>query len=75
MKVIILDTDGNLKEQLATFLELSDTPSSYAGAGGKFVAVKSTADGLEFVDAPSGGGGGDGVGGSLYLYENLKGVL
>lgn len=58
MKVIILDTDGNLKEQLATFLELSDTPSSYAGAGGKFVAVKSTADGLEFVDAPSGGGGG-----------------
>lgn len=33
----------------STFLQLIDTPSSYAGAGGKTVKVKSVADGLEFV--------------------------
>jgi YD repeat-containing protein len=60
MKVIILDeTSGDLKEILASFASLSDTPSSYTGAGGKVVAVKATEDGLEFIDAPSGGGGGD----------------
>jgi len=33
-----------------TFLGLADTPNTYAGDGGKVVAVKGTADGLEFVD-------------------------
>jgi hypothetical protein len=33
-----------------TFLELNDTPDSYLGQRGKFVAVKSTEDGLEFVE-------------------------
>jgi len=33
-----------------TFLELNDTPNSYLGQGNKFVAVKSTEDGLEFVE-------------------------
>jgi len=33
-----------------TFLELNDTPNSYLGQRGKFVAVKPTEDGLEFVD-------------------------
>lgn len=32
-----------------TFLELTDTPASYTGHGGKFVKVKATVDGLEFV--------------------------
>jgi hypothetical protein len=31
------------------FLELGDTPDSYFGQGGKMVAVKSIATGLEFV--------------------------
>ena len=38
-----------------TFLALTDTPSSYSGAGSRFVAVKATEDGLEFVAAPGGG--------------------
>lgn len=37
------------------FTDLGDVPSSYSGAGGQFVKVKSGEDGLEFV---SGGGGG-----------------
>lgn len=32
-----------------TFLQLADTPDSYAGAGGKIVSVKLTADGVEFT--------------------------
>lgn len=44
-------------EKAKDFLGLDDSPSSYAGQGGKFVAVKNTVDGVEFVDAPSGGGG------------------
>lgn len=40
-----------------TFLELSDTPSAYTDNAGKLVAVNSTEDGLEYIDAPSGGGG------------------
>jgi hypothetical protein len=39
------------------FTDLTDVPASYAGAGGKLVAVNAGADALEFVDAPSGGGG------------------
>ncbi len=39
------------------FTDLSDAPSSYSGQGGKVVAVNSGATALEFVDAPSGGGG------------------
>lgn len=36
-----------------TFLELDDTPSTYSGAAGDYVAVKATQDGLEFVPAPT----------------------
>ena len=36
--------------------ELSDTPSSFTGAGGKLVKVKLTEDGLEFIVQGSGGG-------------------
>jgi len=72
MKAIIIDEDGSFKEAGLTFIRLTDTPNSYAGAGGKIVAVKSSVDGLEFIDAPS---GGDGVGGAIYLYYSLKGGL
>ena len=41
----------------SAFTDLTDTPAAYTGAGGKVVAVKSDASGLEFV-TPSGGGGG-----------------
>lgn len=37
-----------------TFLDLTDSPSAYTGQSGKFVAVASGEDGVEFVDAPSG---------------------
>lgn len=40
----------------ATFLELTDSPSSFTGQAGKFVRVNAEADALEFTDAPSGGG-------------------
>lgn len=39
-----------------TFLELTDTPSSYTSSGGYLVRVKSTEDGLEFVAGGSGSG-------------------
>ena len=39
------------------FTALSDTPSAL-GTAGQFVAVNSAASALEFVDAPTGGGGG-----------------
>ncbi len=38
-----------------SFLELTDTPSSYSGQGGKVVSVKSDASGLEFTEGGSGG--------------------
>jgi hypothetical protein len=37
-----------------TFINLPDTPISYAGFAGKFLAVSATEDALEFVDAASG---------------------
>jgi hypothetical protein len=43
---------------VSEFSDLSDVPGSYASAGGKLVAVTMAEDGLEFIDAPTGGGGG-----------------
>lgn len=40
------------------FTALSDVPSAYTGQGGKVLAVKADVSGVEFIDAPSGGGGG-----------------
>ncbi|MEX5689766.1 hypothetical protein, partial [Pseudomonas silesiensis] len=34
------------------FLDLTDTPSTYAGQAGNAVAVNNTEDGLEFVSFP-----------------------
>jgi hypothetical protein len=42
---------------VVSFLDLSDTPSSYTDMAGKVVAVNAEEDGLEFIDPPSGGGG------------------
>ena len=39
------------------FTDLDDTPANYTNQGGKYVAVNSGANALEFVDAPTGGGG------------------
>ena len=43
---------------VTAFTGLSDTPSSLTGQGGKYAAVNAGATALEFVDAPTGGGGG-----------------
>lgn len=48
----------------ASFTTLDDTPSTYAGEGGKVVAVKGDESGLEFI---TGGGGGGGLGGILEI--------
>lgn len=47
-----IDTRGYLRISGTTFkfVDLGDTPTSYEGMAGKFVAVKMTEDGLEFVD-------------------------
>jgi hypothetical protein len=37
------------------FLELTDTPKTYAGHAGKMVVVNADETGLEFIDVPSGG--------------------
>ena len=42
----------------STFAGLTDTPSALTGQGGRFVAVNSSGTALEFVTAPTGGGGG-----------------
>jgi hypothetical protein len=52
---------NGLAQGVTNWLGLSDTPSSYAGMAGKFVKVKSTEDGLEFTDAPTGGTGASGT--------------
>ena len=37
-----------------SFVNLTDTPSSYSGQAGKWLKVNSTPDGLEFTDEPTG---------------------
>jgi hypothetical protein len=38
-----------------SFLDLTDTPATYSEQGGKLLAVKSDASGVEFVEASSSG--------------------
>lgn len=40
---------------VTTFIALSDTPSAFTGAAGRFVKVNSGANALEFVDGIDGG--------------------
>ena len=44
-----------------TFLELTDTPSSFSGEGGKHAVVNSDEDAIEFIDVASLGGTEDDV--------------
>jgi hypothetical protein len=46
---------------VSAFSDLSDVPGSYASAGGKLVAVNMAEDALEFIDAPTGGGGAESI--------------
>ena len=46
---------ANISGGVSTFIALTDTPSSYTGYAGYLVAVKSTADGLEFINVIDGG--------------------
>jgi hypothetical protein len=55
LDIIKLEGGINPPVTVSSFLNLSDTPNSYSGQGGKTVAVKADASGLEFV---VGGGGG-----------------
>ena len=52
-----------------SFTNLNDVPSSYAGSGGKLVAVKAGADGLEFINPASGDFKADG---SIPMTGNLN---
>jgi len=54
LDIIKLEGGINPPITVSSFLNLSDTPSSYSGQGGKVVAVKADLSGLEFV---TGGGG------------------
>ncbi|HOM03037.1 MAG TPA: hypothetical protein PLH43_09445 [Acetivibrio sp.] len=40
-----------ITDAVTMFTQLTDTPNSYVGHGGKFVKVKNSADGLEFVSS------------------------
>ena len=46
---------------VSTFLELTDTPASFSGEGGKHAVVNSDEDAIEFVDVASLGGTEDDV--------------
>ena len=41
----------------SAFTDLTDVPADYDSQAGKYLAVNGTEDGIEFVDAPSSGGG------------------
>ena len=57
----IVDEDNNVYKYayggVTSFQGLTDTPSDF-GTAGQHVVVNAAADGLEFADAPAGGGGG-----------------
>jgi hypothetical protein len=50
---------------VVSFLDLSDTPSSYSGQAGKVVAVNDDEDALEFIEQGGSAGFGDWTGKSL----------
>lgn len=54
-----------------SFLNLTDTPDSYAGFGNYYVQVNSGATGLTF-NTGTAGGGGSGL--TPYLYSNITGT-
>ena len=50
---------GNGSAQPPSFLDLTDTPNTYIGKAGYSVVVNGAEDGLEFVEAGGGSGGGN----------------
>jgi hypothetical protein len=56
-----------------TFLQLTDTPSSYSGQAGKIVKVKSDETGLEFGTISGGGGSGTPGGNNKTIQYNNNG--
>lgn len=59
----------------SAFTDLTDVPNSYTGQAGKVPVVNETETGLEFVDAPTGGGTGNLEGGSASsIYDALAGI-
>lgn len=68
--------DAGWEDSVDSFTALSDTPSSYAGKGGKFVKVTAAATGLEFGDAPESGGSSDSSSAAkAFMYTHLEGGL
>lgn len=59
----------------SSFLQLSDTPSSYSGAGGQFVKVKAGENGLEFVAGSGGGVAWGDITGTLSDQTDLQSAL
>jgi len=65
---------------ISTFLELTDSPNTYAGQANKVVSVKATEDGVEFTTPSSGAVEGTAilstgeVGGTKFLRENGDGT-
>ncbi len=57
---------------IESFLDLSDTPSTYSGNEDFCVLVNSAGDGLDFVNCTIAGGDGQGITGSIgpYLFNN-----
>ena len=59
-KFLRVDGDNSCSWQVppdtntTTFVGLTDTPANFTSAGGKFVAVNSGANALEYVTAPAG---------------------
>ena len=56
------------------FLDLLDTPSDYSGQTGKIVAVNATEDAVEFIDAPSSGGGPSIIASKTGDFKNTAGA-
>jgi len=56
--------------QSSSFLDLTDTPSTYSGSAGKIVTVNSGSNGLEFTTATS----GSYIGGISYDYFQFRGT-
>jgi hypothetical protein len=69
------DLNGDLvtSSGATTFLGLTDTPSSYAGSGSKWLAVNAGADAIEFVTAPEPALGNPGTNGYV-LASTTAGV-
>ena len=55
----------------SSFLDLIDTPDTYAGSIGYVVAVNNAGDGLEFVSGGGGGGGESNIAGNLGTGEGI----